>query len=130
MAHWGVAYALGPFYNLAWRELGEREAAAAIGLACDHIARARALATHATGKRLHQPIFKARIPFPPRNTIAGTTITPTSGVTPAEGLKLSQCRFTRVVKLHHRIHKLATALAQMIRQRVAVTAVAISLPHG
>jgi hypothetical protein len=33
MAHWGVAYALGPFYNLAWRELGEREAAAAIGLA-------------------------------------------------------------------------------------------------
>src|SRR6202035_3232869 len=40
---------LGPFYNLAWRELGEREAAAAIGLACDHIARARALATHATG---------------------------------------------------------------------------------
>jgi hypothetical protein len=35
MAHWGVAYALGPFYNLAWRELGEREAAAAIGLARD-----------------------------------------------------------------------------------------------
>jgi hypothetical protein len=26
-----------------------------------------------------------------------------------EGLKLSQCRFTRVVKLHHRIHKLAGA---------------------
>ena len=49
MAHWGVAYALGPFYNLAWRELGEREAAAAIGLAYDHIARARALATHVTG---------------------------------------------------------------------------------
>ena len=49
MAHWGVAYALGPFYNLAWRELGEREAAAAIGLAYDHIGRARALATHATG---------------------------------------------------------------------------------
>ena len=24
-----------------------------------------------------------------------------------EGLKLSQCRFTRIVKLHHRIHKLA-----------------------
>ena len=49
MAHWGVAYALGPFYNLAWRELGEREAAAAIGLAHDHIGRARALAADATG---------------------------------------------------------------------------------
>jgi hypothetical protein len=49
MAHWGVAYALGPFYNLAWRELGGREAAAAIGLAHDHIGRARALAADATG---------------------------------------------------------------------------------
>jgi tetratricopeptide (TPR) repeat protein len=49
MAHWGVAYALGPFYNLAWRELGEREAAAAIGRAHDHIGRARALAADATG---------------------------------------------------------------------------------
>jgi hypothetical protein len=48
MAHWGVAYALSPFYNLAWRELGEREAAAAICLAHDHIGRARTLATHAT----------------------------------------------------------------------------------
>ena len=48
MAHWGVAYGLGPFYNLAWRELGEREAAVAIALACDHLGRARALAMHAT----------------------------------------------------------------------------------
>src|SRR3984893_15811630 len=48
MAHWGVAYGLGPFYNLAWRELGEREAAAAIARAYDHIGRARALSAHAT----------------------------------------------------------------------------------
>jgi tetratricopeptide (TPR) repeat protein len=26
MAHWGVAYGLGPFYNLVWRDLGEIEA--------------------------------------------------------------------------------------------------------
>src|ERR1700740_575984 len=70
MAHWGVAYALGPFYNLAWRELGEREAAAAIGLACDHIARARAPAPPATGleNRLVggacQPFSEAASRFP------------------------------------------------------------------
>ena len=43
MAHWGMAYAAGPFYNLAWREYGEQEANAATRLACDHIAKARAL---------------------------------------------------------------------------------------
>jgi len=48
MAHWGVAYGLSPFYNLAWRELGEREAAAAIALARDHLGHALALATQAT----------------------------------------------------------------------------------
>jgi tetratricopeptide (TPR) repeat protein len=45
MAHWGVAYGLGPFYNLAWREFGEREAATAIASACEHIDRARTLAS-------------------------------------------------------------------------------------
>lgn len=45
IVHWGVAYGLGPFYNLTWRELGEREAAAAISLACAMgLAQARALA--------------------------------------------------------------------------------------
>ena len=48
MAHWGVAYAAGPFYNLAWREYGEREADVNTKLACDHIASARALAGGAT----------------------------------------------------------------------------------
>ncbi len=36
MAHWGMAYAAGPFYNLAWREYGEQEANAS------HQARLRA----------------------------------------------------------------------------------------
>ncbi|KAK5991729.1 hypothetical protein PT974_07763 [Cladobotryum mycophilum] len=45
MAHWGVAYACGPFYNLAWHEFGEEEAAATIQLAHRHLALAREHAT-------------------------------------------------------------------------------------
>ncbi len=48
MAHWGVAYGSGPFYNLAWREFGIAEAAAATALAAAHIAQARARFDHAT----------------------------------------------------------------------------------
>jgi tetratricopeptide (TPR) repeat protein len=48
MAHWGIAYAAGPFYNLAWREYGEQEANASAKLACDHISKARAFAGRAT----------------------------------------------------------------------------------
>ena len=48
MAHWGVAYGSGPFYNLAWREFGELEAAAAITRARHHIERAQSLAAAAT----------------------------------------------------------------------------------
>jgi tetratricopeptide (TPR) repeat protein len=48
MAHWGVAYGAGPFYNLVWREHGEQEANAATKLACDHIAKARKHAHRAT----------------------------------------------------------------------------------
>src|SRR6202022_2785905 len=48
MAHWGIAYGAGPFYNLIWREHGENEAAAAAKLATAHIAKARALAHRAT----------------------------------------------------------------------------------
>jgi len=48
MLHWGMAYAAGPFYNLAWREYGEQEANASTMLACDHIAKARAIAGRAT----------------------------------------------------------------------------------
>jgi tetratricopeptide (TPR) repeat protein len=45
MAHWGMAYGSGPFYNLTWRDHGEREANAATATAFRHIALARAL-TH------------------------------------------------------------------------------------
>ena len=48
MAHWGVAYGSGPFYNLAWREFSEAEAATATALATAHIAAARACLDHAT----------------------------------------------------------------------------------
>lgn len=49
MAHWGMAYAAGPFYNLAWHEYGEQEADTATKLGCDHIMKARASAGRATG---------------------------------------------------------------------------------
>jgi tetratricopeptide (TPR) repeat protein len=48
MAHWGVAYGSGPFYNLTWREHGEQEANASAKLAHEHISRARSLSHRAT----------------------------------------------------------------------------------
>lgn len=41
MAHWGIAYASGPFYNFVWRDFGEQEAVSATKTAYDHIAIAR-----------------------------------------------------------------------------------------
>ena len=49
MAHWGVAYGCGPFYNLTWRDLGEEEANRATGSAFTHIEKARTLSRGATG---------------------------------------------------------------------------------
>jgi len=48
MAHWGIAYGCGPFYNLTWRDLGEREANAATSTAFAHIEKARSLACGAS----------------------------------------------------------------------------------
>jgi tetratricopeptide (TPR) repeat protein len=48
MAHWGVAYGSGPFYNLVWREHGEQEANAATRIGFEHIQAARALSGGAT----------------------------------------------------------------------------------
>jgi tetratricopeptide (TPR) repeat protein len=48
MAHWGIAYASGPFYNLTWREHGEEEANASTRVAFEHIRIARALSHRAT----------------------------------------------------------------------------------
>jgi tetratricopeptide (TPR) repeat protein len=48
MAHWGIAYGSGPFYNLTWREHGLEEANAATKLGFEHIAAARALSSEAS----------------------------------------------------------------------------------
>lgn len=48
MSHWGVAYASGPFYNLVWREVGDKEAARMITQAIEHIELGRKLAAHGT----------------------------------------------------------------------------------
>jgi tetratricopeptide (TPR) repeat protein len=48
MAHWGIAYAAGPFYNLPWRDLGATEAAAVTALAFTHIGLARERLDRAT----------------------------------------------------------------------------------
>jgi hypothetical protein len=47
MAHWGIAYASGPFYNFTWRDHGEREARSATSTAFTHLQQARALLAHA-----------------------------------------------------------------------------------
>ena len=48
MAHWGVAYGSGPFYNNTWRQFSVPEANATPRLCCDHIEKARACADHAS----------------------------------------------------------------------------------
>jgi tetratricopeptide (TPR) repeat protein len=48
MAHWGIAYGSGPFYNMTWRDHSEEEADKAAGTAYQHIQLARALAPHAS----------------------------------------------------------------------------------
>jgi tetratricopeptide (TPR) repeat protein len=48
MAHWGVAYGCGPFYNLTWREHGEEEASTSTRVAFEHLRMARALSHNAT----------------------------------------------------------------------------------
>jgi tetratricopeptide (TPR) repeat protein len=53
-AHWGIAYASGPFYNLTWKELGEVEAERAAKRCFEHIglARAKAASASAVERRL------------------------------------------------------------------------------
>src|SRR6267154_3886907 len=53
MAHWGVAYGLGPFYNLTWRELGEQETKTVTKLAHDHVEKARSYSHRATDLENH-----------------------------------------------------------------------------
>jgi tetratricopeptide (TPR) repeat protein len=48
MAHWGIAYGCGPFYNMTWRDHSEEEANTATRIAHQHIQMARALARRGT----------------------------------------------------------------------------------
>ncbi|NND04260.1 MAG: hypothetical protein HKN91_15890, partial [Acidimicrobiia bacterium] len=48
MAHWGIAYGSGPFYNYPWRHFGAEELAERTSRCHDHIEQARALAAHAS----------------------------------------------------------------------------------
>lgn len=48
MAHWGVAYGSGPFYNNVWRQFSTDEANSATRLCYDHIQLARAAADSAS----------------------------------------------------------------------------------
>ncbi|KAJ2984045.1 hypothetical protein NQ176_g243 [Zarea fungicola] len=48
MAHWGVAYAAGPFYNLTWGEMSEYEREKAIARARHHIDLAESVSAHGT----------------------------------------------------------------------------------
>ncbi|MBU2980586.1 hypothetical protein KO498_02050 [Lentibacter algarum] len=48
MAHWGVAYGSGPFYNNSWRQHSVAEANAATAIAHKHLTKARKAASTAT----------------------------------------------------------------------------------
>ena len=48
MAHWGIAYGCGPFYNMTWRDHSEEEVNSATRIAYEHIQMARALTNKAT----------------------------------------------------------------------------------
>src|SRR5262245_50698910 len=48
MVYWAVAYSQSPFYNLLWREQGEREADTHARIAYENILKARSLARQAT----------------------------------------------------------------------------------
>ncbi len=53
MAHWGVAYGSGPFYNLTWRDLGKAEADRFAKVAFDHVQVALALSEGAEDVERH-----------------------------------------------------------------------------
>jgi tetratricopeptide (TPR) repeat protein len=57
MAHWGVAYGSGPFYNNVWRQFSAAEAGEATKLGYDHLQRARQFAY--TASRLENQLVDA-----------------------------------------------------------------------
>jgi tetratricopeptide (TPR) repeat protein len=53
MAHWGIAYGSGPFYNLTWRDFGPAEANAFTKTGFEHIKRALVLSAGTEGAERH-----------------------------------------------------------------------------
>src|SRR5215203_5139030 len=51
LAHWGVAYAIGPNYNKQWEAFDPVDLAASLATACDQVAAARACADRAAAMR-------------------------------------------------------------------------------
>ncbi len=52
MAHWGIAYGAGPFYNQPWCDFGEAEVAECTALCFDHIKQAQKLSTNCTASEV------------------------------------------------------------------------------
>jgi hypothetical protein len=81
MAHWGIAYGSGPFYNLVWRDFGKAEADRFAKVAFDHLQIALALSAgtedaerhlvEALARRFQEPNGVA-----PSSSTDGTTIMP------------------------------------------------------
>jgi tetratricopeptide (TPR) repeat protein len=70
MVHWGIAYAAGPFYNLAWKEHGASEARDATKRCFEHVQIAKTHADRATEaeRQLIQALsfrFQKPSPVPP-----------------------------------------------------------------
>ena len=81
MAHWGIAYASGPFYNLPWRDLGAIEAEAVTALAFEHVGLARErfeVATQVERRLVDRCLaaIRSRTLYRPRSLTGGTTIMP------------------------------------------------------
>ena len=53
MAHWGIAYGSGPFYNLTWRDFGNAEANGFAKTGFEHIHRALGLSAGTEGAERH-----------------------------------------------------------------------------
>ena len=72
MAHWGIAYGSGPFYNNVWRQFSADEADEAAKLCFDHIQAARACADHATSLE-NQMVEALALRFQEPHGVSGET---------------------------------------------------------
>ena len=72
MAHWGIAYASGPFYNLTWAEHGAAEAERATRRCFEHVRLAQSKAARASDvERRLIDALAVRYPEPHRVSASG-----------------------------------------------------------